>query len=126
VGPFIGQFHIHFGEFEWKYLESKRDRGVHVISCDTGHNSVTFRRWYKRDRTMKEEAIQLIIVCCHGIWLGGPSLGDDETEWLIALFQHGETPTFAEHIKAGFRLLSSTPDSLLVFSGYPPPLSPYD
>jgi len=75
---------------------------------------------------MEGEATQLIIVCCHGIWLGGPSLGDDEAEWLIAPFQHGETPTFTEHIKAGFRLLSSAPDSLLVFSGYPPPLSPCD
>jgi hypothetical protein len=67
---------------------------------------------------MKEEAARLIIVCCHGIWLGGPSLGDDEIEWFIAPFQHGETPTFTQHIKAGLRLLSSTPGSLLIFSGY--------
>lgn len=66
---------------------------------------------------MIEKVTKLIIVCCHGIWLGGPSLGADEAEWLIAPFQHGETPTFTEHIKAGFRLLSSMPDTLLVFSG---------
>ncbi len=67
---------------------------------------------------MNEEVTRLIIVCCHGIWLGGPSLGDDEAEWLIAPFQSEETPTFTEHIKAGFRLLSSTSASLLIFSGY--------
>ena len=67
---------------------------------------------------MKEEATRLIIVCCHGIWLGGLSLGGDEAEWLIAPFQREETPTFTEHIKVGFRLLSSSPGSLLIFSGY--------
>ncbi len=67
---------------------------------------------------MTQEATQLILICCHGTWLGGPTLGEDENEWLIAPFQHGETPTFIEHIKAGLRLLSSTPQSLLMFSGY--------
>jgi hypothetical protein len=66
---------------------------------------------------MAEEAVRLIIVCCHGIWLGGSSLGNDEAEWLIAPFQHEETPTFIEHIKAGLGLLASAPDSLLIFSG---------
>ncbi|KAI1452837.1 FolC bifunctional protein [Annulohypoxylon moriforme] len=61
----------------------------------------------------------LIIVCCHGIWLGGPSLGHDENEWLIAGFQKGETPTFIEHIKAGLRVLKEDADSILMFSGGP-------
>lgn len=61
----------------------------------------------------------LIIVCCHGIWLGGPSKGHNESEWLIADFQHGETPTFIEHIKAGIQCLSEDrSNSVLIPSGY--------
>ncbi|KPM34152.1 hypothetical protein AK830_g12418 [Neonectria ditissima] len=69
---------------------------------------------------MPQRRTHLIIVCCHGIWLGGPSRGSDEAEWLIADFQRGETDTFVEHIKAGVeRLASDREGSVLVFSGGP-------
>ena len=59
----------------------------------------------------------LIIVCGHGIWLGGPARGHDESEWLIEDYKKGETPTFIEHIKAGVKALSEDERSVLVFSG---------
>ena len=68
--------------------------------------------------TMSSPVNHLIIVCCHGIWAGGPSRGFDENEWLIADFQKGETPTFIEHIKAGLRELKRDERSVLMFSGY--------
>ncbi|KAK8138961.1 hypothetical protein PG984_002341 [Apiospora sp. TS-2023a] len=61
----------------------------------------------------------IVILCCHGIWLGGPERGFDESEWLIAGFQAGETPTFIEHIKAGLRVLREDRGSVLIFSGGP-------
>ncbi|KAI4245359.1 MAG: hypothetical protein L6R42_010206 [Xanthoria sp. 1 TBL-2021] len=67
----------------------------------------------------KTTPTRLIIVCCHSIWLGGPTNGHDEAEWAVEPFQRGEVPTFIEHIKVGLRTLSEQPDSLLVLAGGP-------
>ncbi|KAI1140143.1 FolC bifunctional protein [Hypoxylon sp. FL0543] len=72
-----------------------------------------------RNRMPPKQPEHLIVVCCHGIWLGGPAHGHDENEWLIAGFQKGETPTFIEHIKAGLRILKRDDSSILMFSGGP-------
>jgi hypothetical protein len=66
---------------------------------------------------MTPKPTHLILVCCHAIYLGGPTHGTSESEWLLAPFQTGETPTFTSHITTALKLLSSSPDSLLIFSG---------
>ncbi|KAH1370780.1 hypothetical protein KXV74_007091 [Aspergillus fumigatus] len=61
----------------------------------------------------------LIVVCSHAIYIGGPTKGVSEDEWLIEPFQRGETPTFTAHVQAGLRALADDPHGLLVFSGGP-------
>ncbi|KAJ6112179.1 hypothetical protein N7523_008240 [Penicillium sp. IBT 18751x] len=61
----------------------------------------------------------LIVVCCHAIYLGGPNRGHSDNEWLIEPFQKGETDTFMKHAKAAVELLVDSPDGWLVFSGGP-------
>ncbi|CAN8106468.1 unnamed protein product [Discula destructiva] len=61
----------------------------------------------------------LIIVCGHAIWAGGPTTGENESEWIIEDWKKGETPTYTEHIKAGLMALNADDRALLVFSGGP-------
>ncbi|ODV90585.1 hypothetical protein CANCADRAFT_16549, partial [Tortispora caseinolytica NRRL Y-17796] len=59
----------------------------------------------------------LIITACHTIWKGGSSLGEDESEWDLEVYQTGQHKTFIEHIQKGLQLLSSDPNSILIFTG---------
>jgi len=59
----------------------------------------------------------VIVICGHGIWLGGPKNGWDEGEWLIESYKKGETPTFIRHIEAGVQTLADDERATLVFSG---------
>ncbi|ROV90523.1 hypothetical protein VPNG_10052 [Cytospora leucostoma] len=61
----------------------------------------------------------LIVVCGHAIWAGGPTKGQDESEWIIEDWKNGETPTYAAHVKAGVKALSEDDRAMLVFSGAP-------
>ncbi|KAJ4422553.1 hypothetical protein N0V82_002781 [Gnomoniopsis sp. IMI 355080] len=60
----------------------------------------------------------LIIVCGHAVWAGGPTNGQDESEWIIEDWKKGESPTYTAHIKAGLQALSEDDRAVLVFSGY--------
>lgn len=61
----------------------------------------------------------LIIVCGHAIWAGGPTKGEDESEWIIEDWKKGETPTYTAHIKAGVKALSKDGQAVLILSGGP-------
>lgn len=62
----------------------------------------------------------LIIVACHGIWKGGPTLGENDDEWTLEPYQKNwnETHQWIQHIEAGVELLErSNGTAVLVFSG---------
>ena len=59
----------------------------------------------------------LIVVCGHAIWAGGPSNGQDESEWIMEGWKKGETPTYTAHIKAGLKALGEDDRAMLIFSG---------
>lgn len=61
----------------------------------------------------------LIIVACHGIWLGGSSHGDRESEWVLEDFQVEKDyqSSFIAHVEAGVAAAQKDPEALLLFSG---------
>lgn len=62
----------------------------------------------------------LIIVACHGIWKGGPTLGENDDEWILEPYQKNwnETHQWIQHIEAGVELLEkSNGTAALIFSG---------
>ncbi|KAF2673501.1 hypothetical protein BT63DRAFT_451549 [Microthyrium microscopicum] len=62
---------------------------------------------------------ELIIVCCHAIWLGEAGSSASEENWLIKPFQREETPTFVQHLQTGLQLFASKLSAVLVVSGAP-------
>lgn len=75
---------------------------------------------------MASPSAQLIVVCCHAIYLGSAQHDakagtNEETDWLIEPFQEGETQTFVSHIEKGVEQLRTSlnngVDAVLVFSG---------
>lgn len=67
---------------------------------------------------------ELVIVCCHGIYMGAG--GDlDENQWILQSFSRsdpsmnkpGEHETFTAHIVSAAMAVHSNPCALLVFSG---------
>jgi hypothetical protein len=73
--------------------------------------------WYP-SYTATMPPTKLIVVCCHGLYVGSPVPPYDEKAWLIAPFQAGEEPTFVAHIRAGIdHVAQDIANSVLVFSG---------
>lgn len=60
-----------------------------------------------------------VIVGCHAIWTGGPTLGEAEDEWVLQSIQTGNhaQDTFVAHIRAGVEEAEKDPNALLIFSG---------
>ncbi|KAI5817457.1 hypothetical protein BZA77DRAFT_386741 [Pyronema omphalodes] len=61
----------------------------------------------------------LVIVACHAIWLGGPTAGKEENEWVLESYQRGrnEQIVWGRHIEAGVKAAQEDEGALLVFSG---------
>jgi hypothetical protein len=62
----------------------------------------------------------LVIVTGHAILLDKNNYLNDEA-WVLESFQRGgQVRTFVDHVRKGIELAYKDPQSLLVFSGYPP------
>ncbi|KAK6348563.1 hypothetical protein TWF718_006351 [Orbilia javanica] len=65
----------------------------------------------------RSDITHLIVVAGHAIWMGGNTLGEDESEWTLLPYQHGLAKTFKEHIMTGAKMAQESENSLLVFTG---------
>ncbi|KAF3255368.1 hypothetical protein TWF192_002723 [Orbilia oligospora] len=65
----------------------------------------------------RADITHLIVVAGHAIWMGGNTLGENESEWTLLPYQHGLAKTFKEHITTGVKLAQNSENSLLVFTG---------
>ncbi|KAF3906439.1 hypothetical protein ABW20_dc0105636 [Dactylellina cionopaga] len=67
--------------------------------------------------TPRKDITHLVIVAGHAIWMGGSTLGDDESEWTLLPYQRGLAKTFKEHITRGVAIAGKDENSLLMFTG---------
>ncbi|KAK6519420.1 hypothetical protein TWF281_003254 [Arthrobotrys megalospora] len=65
----------------------------------------------------RTDITHLVVVAGHAIWMGGNTLGEDETEWTLLPYQHGLAKTFKAHIMTGVQTAQKSEDSLLIFTG---------
>ena len=66
-------------------------------------------------------ARHLIVVCGHAVFIGRdrskPERLEDESQWFLETFQHGQLGTMLAHIERGVQLAAADNSSLLLFSG---------
>lgn len=68
----------------------------------------------------REGQENLVIVACHGIWKGGPTLGESDDEWTLEPYQRGwnETLLWIQHIETGVEIVKDyNGTAVLIFSG---------
>jgi hypothetical protein len=62
-----------------------------------------------------------IVVTGHAMYIGPkdnqPTTLQDENQWILESYQHGQVGTFLNHIQKGIDILLSDPQALLIFSG---------
>lgn len=72
-----------------------------------------------------QKITELVVVCCHGIFMGEPHQMVDENQWVLQPFQRSdplvnkpsEHETFIQHILTAATITHNDPRTLLVFSG---------